>query len=103
MLFLILSCIVTYCTICTRLVTKLKIGIVQCCYVYCAVLCVILYFCLHNGMKRPHFYGVFKEFFAYAIDDSKEGGYVLNITKTAALLVRNEVTHTWRLGRLRLT
>ena len=24
--------------------------------------------------------------FAYAIDDSKEGGYVLNITNTAAIL-----------------
>ena len=30
--------------------------------------------------------------FAYAIDDSKEGGYVLNITNAAAILVRNEVT-----------
>ena len=30
--------------------------------------------------------------FAYAIDNSKEGGYVLNITNTAAILVRNEVT-----------
>ena len=30
--------------------------------------------------------------FAYAIDNSKKGGYVLNITNTAAILVRNEVT-----------
>ena len=30
--------------------------------------------------------------FAYAIDDSKEGGYVLNITNSAAILVGNEVT-----------
>ena len=30
--------------------------------------------------------------FAYAVDDSKEGGYVLNITNAAAILVRNEVT-----------
>ena len=30
--------------------------------------------------------------FAYAIDDSKEGGYVLNITNTAAILVCNGVT-----------
>ena len=30
--------------------------------------------------------------FAYAIDDSKEGGYVLNITNAAAILVCNEVT-----------
>ena len=30
--------------------------------------------------------------FAYAIDDSKEGGYVLNITKAAAILIWNEVT-----------
>ena len=30
--------------------------------------------------------------FAYAIDNSKEGGYVLNITNAAAILVRNEVT-----------
>ena len=30
--------------------------------------------------------------FAYAIDNSKEGGYVLNITNAAAILVRYEVT-----------
>ena len=66
MLFLKLSCIVTYCTICTRLVTKHwylpNIGIVLYCYVYFAVLCVILHFSLRNGMKQPHFYGGFKEF-----------------------------------------
>ena len=30
--------------------------------------------------------------FAYAIDNSKEGGYVLNITNAAAILARNEET-----------
>ena len=62
MLFLILSCIVTYCTICTKLVTIPNIGIVLYCYVYFAVLCVILHFSLLNSMKQPHFYGWFKEF-----------------------------------------
>ena len=30
--------------------------------------------------------------FAHAIDNSKKGGYVLDITNTAAILVWNEVT-----------
>jgi len=59
------------------------------CTEYCTVLCSILYsvcrLCNNGWFKqRVHC-------FAYTID-SKEGGYVLNITNATAILIRDETT-----------
>ena len=63
---------------------------------FCALYCTLSAgFATMSGLKNT------SDCFAYTID-SKEGGYVLNITNAAAILIRDEMTGDFAAGVLRV-